>query len=59
MIGNLVSFALGAIIASASIAVLYVRTKRHNASILTVIHGDLAGALARIEAKIDGGTIPK
>lgn len=57
MIANLVWFAIGFWLACAVIGVLYVRAKRHNESILTVIHADLGGALRRIEAKIDGGEI--
>lgn len=59
MIGNLIAFGIGFLAACIIIGVLYVRAKRRNESILTVIHGDLAGSLQRIEAKIDGGSIPK
>lgn len=57
-------FVAGCLVACAASVVLYMRAKRHNESILTVIHGDLSGALQRIEekaqrieSKIDGHSI--
>lgn len=59
MITDIICFAIGFVLACGIIAALYVRARRNSESILSVIHGDLAGALGRIEAKIDGGAIPK
>jgi uncharacterized membrane protein YciS (DUF1049 family) len=56
---QMIFFALGFLLACIVIGVLYVRAKRKNESVLTLIHSDLATRLQRIEAHFDGGTIPK